>query len=109
TLRHFRDEQGLSFAERGVAQLRLPRRFRKLLSLLAITGFLHFWLFVSYVLPYQLMSLRANSFPRLPSYMLAGRCEEEAAFSCSTELPATPEKSNASGRERPLLRNWTSP
>jgi hypothetical protein len=67
-LRQSRDAQGVSAVERGLDRLSVSDRTKGLLSFLAITG----WATVSalgYFLPFAWMSMQADSYPQLPSYL----------------------------------------
>jgi hypothetical protein len=67
-LRQSRDAAGVSAVERGLDRLAVGGRIKGLLSFLAITG----WATVSalgYFLPFAWMSMQADSYPQLPSYL----------------------------------------
>jgi hypothetical protein len=67
-LRQSRDATGISAVERGLDRLAVHHRLTGLLSFLAITG----WATVSalgYFLPFAWMSMQADSYPPLPSYL----------------------------------------
>jgi hypothetical protein len=67
-LRESRDADGVSAVERGLDRLAVHDRVKGLLSFLAITA----WATVSalgYFLPFAWMSMQADSYPRLPSYL----------------------------------------
>jgi hypothetical protein len=82
-LRYFRDESGLSIAERGVAALRIPQRKRQLLRLLAVVGAAHLVIFATYNVPMQWFALHADRFPaHTPSYLLNGMCGGRSGTPC---------------------------
>jgi hypothetical protein len=67
-LRESRDANGVSAVERGLDQLAVAHRIKGLLSFLAITA----WATLSalgYFLPFAWMSMQADSYPKLPSYL----------------------------------------
>jgi len=67
-LRESRDANGISAVERGLDRLDVGRRVKGLLSFLAITA----WATLSalgYFLPFAWMSMQADSYPKLPSYL----------------------------------------
>jgi Spirocyclase AveC-like len=71
-LRDSRDDRGRSWVERGVDQARAPRQLRTAMSFCAIVAFSLVWSLGSYFGWYMAISMKANSFPPLPSYLKAG-------------------------------------
>jgi hypothetical protein len=91
TFRYFRDDTGLTFAERGLRELALPAPARHLVSTLAVIGFAHFWVVVAYFVPFTLsVALQADTAPALPSYMRDGLCGRGTAFACPSEYVPVP-------------------
>jgi hypothetical protein len=82
-LRESRDADGVSAVERGLDRLAVGDRAKGLLSFLAITA----WATVSalgYFLPFAWMSLHADSYPRLPSYLATSAyCGQPGAPVCA--------------------------
>lgn len=71
----FRDDQGRTFTERGVEQLRYSERGKSWLRLLSIYGYVHTAFFLLYFIPCQWVSLNTDPFPEgYPSYMSNGMC-----------------------------------
>lgn len=103
-LRYFRDDNGRSFVERGTETLRLPDRARRGVALLAVIGFLHVWVNVAYNLPVQMMAMKADTFPALPSYMRDGICGDGTEFACpGSEVPVPHRGSLHIGPDDPEL------
>jgi hypothetical protein len=71
-LRDSRDDQGLSYVERGVDCIQLGPRTKSWLSFFAITAFSLVWGIGSYFGPFIYTSMQADSFPPLPSYLQGG-------------------------------------
>ncbi|MHB8690460.1 MAG: spirocyclase AveC family protein [Solirubrobacteraceae bacterium] len=71
-LRDSRDDRGRSWVERGVDRVQAPRRARTAMSFCAIVAFSLVWALGSYFGWYMAISMKANSFPPLPSYLRAG-------------------------------------
>ncbi len=71
-LRDSRDDRGRSWVERGVDRVHAPRRVRSAMSFCAIVAFSLVWALGSYFGWYMAISMKANSFPALPSYLRAG-------------------------------------
>ena len=67
-LRDSRDDRGRSAVERGVDELRVGPRAKGLVSFLAICG-AALVIALSYFLPYSWLSMKADSYPALPSYL----------------------------------------
>ncbi|MGH8994239.1 MAG: spirocyclase AveC family protein [Acidimicrobiia bacterium] len=68
-LRESRDGQGRSFVERGLDDLRLGARLKGLVSFTAITGYAVSLLALTYFLPFSWLSMQADTYPSLPSYL----------------------------------------
>lgn len=82
-LRHFRDDRGRLFIERGIDDLRVSKRERTGVRLLAAIGATTSIYFVTYNLPYQFVAVRANAFPAgTPSYLVAGVCGGDTPHPC---------------------------
>jgi hypothetical protein len=71
-LRDARDDRGRAWVERGVDRLRIGRHLRTAASFCAITGFSLVWAIASYFGAYMFLSMKADAFPKLPSYLQAG-------------------------------------
>ncbi|HTK61471.1 MAG TPA: spirocyclase AveC family protein [Pseudonocardia sp.] len=84
-LRQSRDADGVSAVERGLDRLAVHDRIKGLLSFLAITG----WATVSalgYFLPFAWMSMQADSYPPLPSYLTTSAyCGQPHAPVCASQ------------------------
>lgn len=91
-LRYYRDDQGLTFVERGIERLRLPKRARTLISLLAVTGFLHVLILGVYYLPWQVFAMKARTAPAFPSYLRAGICGDNTNYACPSEFVPVPRR-----------------
>lgn len=85
-LRYFRDDKGLSFVERGVDKLSIPAPAKKLISFLALSGFVQAWYLLGYFAPYNVLATQADAFPSYPSYMRAGICGEGSEYACPDKL-----------------------
>jgi Spirocyclase AveC-like len=82
-VRWYKDDRGRSVVERGVDELRIPQRAKKGVSFLAITGFLHFVFFITYVVGFNWMGLFADSSPAMPSYLQSGGvCGKGTEYAC---------------------------
>jgi hypothetical protein len=69
-LRESRDDSGRSAIERGADQIK--GRARTALSFLAIAGYAAAAAFLGYFLPFSYMSMKADTYIKLPSYLSAG-------------------------------------
>jgi hypothetical protein len=107
-IRYLRDDKGRSFAERGVDELRLTKRKRKLVQFLAITGFVHGYSLFGYFLPFQVMALKADTFPAMPSYLRAGICGEGTDYACPGKefVPVPSRTSIPLAPDDPRLPEW---
>ena len=103
-LRYSRDDQGQSWAERGVIRLRIPAPARTAASFLALLGFAHIMTFIVFFLPYTWFALKADSFPKLPSYLLTEICGRGTPYACpSREVPIPSRRSLAIAPDDPRL------
>jgi len=91
-IRHFRDDRGRSFVQRGIDTARLPERAKTFVSFLSITGFVHFFVFVGYFLPYNWMAMKADTFPAMPSYHRAGICGAGTDYACPSQYVPVPSR-----------------
>lgn len=71
-LHHFRDDEGRTLAERGIAGLRAGPHARAAIGLLAVVGFLHVWALVVYFVPFNLLAARGGTVTGLPSHLREG-------------------------------------
>lgn len=102
--RHFKDDKGLSFAERGLHTLKLSKPAKKAVSLLAVMGFAHVLFFVVFFVPFNWFTLKADSFPEMSSYMLFEVCGEGTPYACpSREVPIPSKTSLAISPDDPRL------
>lgn len=69
SIRFFRDGEGRSLAERGIAALALSPRVERPVRFLAITGMVQLWFIVGYFVPYNFFALISNVFPAYPSFL----------------------------------------
>jgi hypothetical protein len=74
-LRDSRDGQGRCAVDRDVDEMRIGRRFKGTLSVLAISGYIAATTMVAYQIPWSWMSMQGErtSFPVLPSYLQPGQ------------------------------------
>lgn len=94
-LRYFRDDKGQTFVEKGIENLRLEGAKKKLVTFLALAGFIQPWFLISYYLPYNLFVIHSDTFPAYPSYMRAQMCGEGTAYACpSREWVPIPHQDN---------------
>ncbi len=68
-LRDSRDDGGRSAVERGIDELKVGARAKGLVSFLAICGATLVIALGAYFLPYSWLSMKADSYPALPSYL----------------------------------------
>lgn len=68
-LRYFRDDRGLSWAERGADSLRVSERTKTFVCFLAVTGFVHAIGFLGFYGVYMPFKPKDDSFPTMPSYL----------------------------------------
>jgi hypothetical protein len=78
-LRCFRDDQGLSFVERGVG--RLPVRWRTAVGALAVIGFANVAMSL-HTIPSVWASLYLRDTVPVPSYLRAGTCGDDTGYPC---------------------------
>jgi hypothetical protein len=81
-LRYFKDDKGQTFVEKGLDRLPLSRPRKKLLTFLALAGFVQPFFLVSYYLPYNLFAIQGDTFPAYPSYMRNMICGEGTQYAC---------------------------
>jgi hypothetical protein len=87
-LRDSRDGSDRCAVDRDIDRLRLGRRAKSLLSLLAVTGYAAVTTMVAYQIPWDWMSMNAGpqSFPVLPSYLQPGEdCGQPGTPLCASE------------------------
>jgi hypothetical protein len=90
-IRYFRDDRGRSFAERGIDDLRISTRRKKVVSTLALTGIMHTWIWVGFMFPYAwLIGLKADTMPEVPSYYRSGICGAGTQYACPSEFVPIP-------------------
>ena len=92
---YFKDDRGLTWAERGVDKLRIARSRggRTLLRWLAMMGLLHTVMFFFYSVPMQLFAVNGGPFPKdVPSYLLNGVCGAGTPYACASPLSAIPRR-----------------
>ena len=85
TLLYYKDDQGLTFVERGVAELQLPRPVKTFLRFLAIGAFISIAYVVLYIIPWFFIEQHLSEYPediQKRSYFLNGMCGEGTRFSC---------------------------
>ena len=71
----FKDDKGLTLAERGIERTRLSEGNQRWMRFFAIYGFIHMAFFALYMVPNQWLALHADAFPEgYPSYMMNGMC-----------------------------------
>jgi len=75
-LSHYRDQDGKTWAEYGIEQIRFfGEKGREWVRFFAVFGFIHGSFFVLYSLPNQFLSLNSDPFPaHYPSYLENGMC-----------------------------------
>jgi hypothetical protein len=87
-LRYYRDDYGLSFVEKGMQHLALPKPAQRLVSFLAMVAAIQVFAFVLFYGQYQWFALKANSFAKYPSYQLLEICGRGTPYACPTaEVP----------------------
>lgn len=71
----YRDDQGLSFVERGVDRLALKSSSKKWLRLFALIGYTHLATLLLWVVPNQWLGTHSDPYPEgLPSYLTNNMC-----------------------------------
>ena len=74
-LKHFKDDKGSTFVERGVDQLRVGERSRTGLRFFAIFAYVHLMFLALYGVPNQWLATHSDPFPAgYPSYLTNGMC-----------------------------------
>ena len=84
-LRFFRDDRGLSFAERGIDKLQLSSGKKNFVRFLAIAGFFNLSFFALYNVPAMFFGLKAGAWPQdiqKRSYLTNGLCGGDTGFAC---------------------------
>lgn len=81
-LRYFKDDKGQTFVEKGVDRLQISKARKKLITFLAIAGFVQPFFLVGYFLPYNLFAMRADTAPAYPSYLRNQICGEGTQYAC---------------------------
>ena len=95
-LRFFRDDQGNSWAERGIDQIQLPNPAKGALKQFAIIGALFLNISVMYYAPFLFFSMKNDTTPHYPSYLIAEICGERTAYACPDEKVPVPSRSSLS-------------
>ncbi len=81
-LRYFRNDKGQTFVEKGIDNLNLSAGKKKLVTFLALAGFIQPFFTFGYYVPYNLFAIHADTFPAYPSYMRAEICGEGTQYAC---------------------------
>lgn len=84
-MRYFRDDQGRSFAERGIDRLQVPARVKGLMRFLAVSGAITGIFFVFYHVPNAMIALRGDAWPQdtqKRSYFVTKLCGERSNVPC---------------------------
>lgn len=103
-LRYFKDDKGYSFAERGIHNLKISKRSKKLVSFLSILGFAHVAMFVVFFFPFNWFTLKADSYPQTSSYLRYEVCGQGTEYACpSREVPIPSKTSLSIGPDDPRL------
>ena len=103
-LRYFKDDKGLSFAERGLHTLKLSKPAKKAVSFLAVLGMAHAIFFVVFFVPFNWFTLKADSYPKMSSYLRYDICGQGTPYACpSREVPIPSKTSLAIGPDDPRL------
>lgn len=83
---YFRDDRGLTWAERGLERLQVARRrgMKTVVRWLALMGLFHTVMFFFYSVPVQLFAINGGPFPPdVPSYLRNGVCGEGTPYPCA--------------------------
>jgi Spirocyclase AveC-like len=103
-LRHYRDDKGESWVERGVSTFSLSQRAKTVMRFFALMGFCNLSYFIVYFMPYNWMAMQADTFPTYPSYMRYEICGEGTPYACpSREVPVPSRNSLAIAPDDPRL------
>lgn len=97
-IRHFRDDLGRTFAERGIDRLKVTPRRRLVMQTLAIVGAVQVAMFCCYTAPNFVFGLHATRWPdavQARSYLTDYLCGEGTARACPG--PEVPNIRNANG------------
>ena len=87
-LRFFKDDKGFAFCERGIDQIKASGATKTLLRQFAVIGALGLNIGIFYYTPFLLFSMKADSFPKYPSYLMAEICGKGTPYACpSAEVP----------------------
>jgi hypothetical protein len=84
-LRYFRDDQGHSFAERGIERLNVPARTKGWMRFFAVSGAITVIFFVFYHVPNALIAERGSAWPQdvqKRSYFTSGVCGPGTDVAC---------------------------
>ena len=94
-VRWFRDDRGRSVIERGVESVRFlrgSRKRQKVASLLAVTGAIHVVITVTYIIPWNWLAVKTDTFPPFPSYMLNQICGNDSEYACPSRVVPVPKR-----------------
>ena len=90
-MRYFRDDQGRSFAEKGIDRLEVPRRARGWMRFFAVSGAITGIFFAFYHVPNALIALRGDAWPKdvqERSYFVTKMCGAASDVACpGPEIP----------------------
>lgn len=84
-LRYFKNDKGQTFVEKGIDNLTLSAGKKKLVTFLALAGFIQPFFVIGYYLPYNLFVIHADTFPAYPSYMRVEMCGEGTQYACPSK------------------------
>ena len=99
-VRYYRDENGLTFVERGVGEIRASTTTKQWLRFLALIGVINFGMLVFYNVPYQWFGIHADPIPDdvlSKSYLTAGmfgKGTDYAAPGPLTPIAITPQSAH---------------
>ena len=81
-LRYYRDDKGQLFVEKGLDRLNLSSPKKRLVTFLAIAGFVQPFFAIGYYLPFNLFAIHTDTAPALPSYLRTEMCGEGTEYAC---------------------------
>jgi len=97
-IRYFRDDRGMTIAERGADDLKVSSRRRLIARVLAVTAVVHVTMFACYTLPNVFFGMNAREWPadvQERSYLTNGICGEGTDRACPG--PTVPNLRNNNG------------
>ena len=97
-LRFYRNDKGLSFAERGIERVHVSEKQKAVLRFLALSGFLNLAILVVYMGPWLMIHQASNNWPKDiadRSYLTDYMCGPGTGYACPSSDVPRPHRNSA--------------